>query len=150
MKPMEQKIGKMLAGVLLLLATGCASTNVAMPVAKAFQETRQIRYEGRTGTDIWQTPKETAARKAGNCVDKAVYLKELLKLQGYDAKLAFGIVRRPGGDSGHAWVVLDQDTILDPTDGWITKTNNWVYLEYRFPVNEFNESYLEGRMAKGE
>ncbi len=136
--------------VLLLFAVGCASPKLDTPVAQAFQAARQIRYQDRAGADIWQTPKETVARQAGNCVDKAVLLNEMLRKDGYDSKLAFGIVRRPDGDAGHAWVVLGQDTILDPTDGWITKTNNWVYQEYRFPVNEFNESYLLARVEKGE
>lgn len=150
MKPMNQMIGILRAGIFVLLTTGCASMQIDRPVAQVFEESRQIRYESRVGTDIWQTPKETAARKAGNCVDKAIYLNDLLQQQGFDARLAFGIVRRPSGNAGHAWVVLDNEIILDPTDGWITQTNNWVYLEYRFPVNEFNESYLETRIAQGD
>ena len=138
------------AAVVLVWATGCASMKLEPPVAKSFEESREIRYASREGADIWQTPKETAAKGTGNCVDKAVYLNELLKQAGYESRLAFGVVRRPEGDAGHAWVVLGKDIILDPTDGWVTKTDSWVYLEHRFPVNEFNESYLLGRMAKGE
>ena len=138
-------------GVLLLwFGVGCASTRLEAPVAQAFKESREIRYESRAGADIWQTPKETEERRAGNCVDKAVYLNEMLQKSGYDSRLAFGIVRRPDGDAGHAWVVLGEKTILDPTDGWVTRTDNWVYLENRFLVNEFNESYLMARMAQGE
>ncbi len=136
--------------VLLLFAVGCASPKLDTPVAQAWKAAREIRYQDRNGADIWQTPKETAARKTGNCVDKAVLLNELLRKDGYESKLAFGIVRRPSGNAGHAWVVLGEDTILDPTDGWITKTNNWMYQEYRFTVNEFNESFLMARVEKGE
>ena len=150
MKPVKQIIGTVLGGIFVILAPGCASMDIAPPVAKVYHQSRQIRYASRDGADIWQTPKETATRKAGNCVDKAIYLNDLLQQQGYDARLAFGIVRRPSGNAGHAWVVLNKDTILDPTDGWITQTNNWVYVEYRFPVNEFNESYLQTRIAQGE
>ena len=136
--------------VFLMFAAGCASPKLDMPVAQAWKAAREIRYQDRNGADIWQTPKETVARRTGNCVDKAILLNALLREAGCDSRLTYGIVRRPNGDAGHAWVVLGKDTVLDPTDGWITKTNNWVYREYRFPVNEFNESYLMARVEKGE
>ena len=160
MKSDKQRIGLIFKGsisraascswVFLLFAVGCASPKLDVPVEQAWKAAREIRYQDRAGADIWQTPKETAARRTGNCVDKAILLNDLLHKAGCDSRLTYGIVRRPNGDAGHAWVVLGEDTILDPTDGWITKTNNWVYREYRFPVNEFNESFLMARVEKGE
>ena len=135
---------------LLLSGAGCCSIKLPAPVARFYHRALDIRYQARQGADIWQTPNETSQRQTGNCVDKAIYLNELLKRDGYDSELAFGIVRRLNGDAGHAWVVLDEDTILDPTDGWVTQTDDWVYLEKRFLVNEFNESYLLARMNNGE
>ena len=134
----------------LLAMVGCNSVKLETPVARAFQESRQIQYASRSGADIWQTPAETATLKKGNCVDKAIYLNDLLQKAGYHSRLAFGIVRRPEGDGGHAWVVLGEDVLLDPTDGWVTKTDNWMYIEKRFLVNEFNESFAMARLAQGE
>ncbi|NCA82751.1 MAG: hypothetical protein EOM72_08390 [Opitutae bacterium] len=150
MNLVKQWIGLSYTALLLLCGSGCSSVKLAMPVARFFQTAREIQYKDRSGADIWQTPKETAARHTGNCVDKAIYLNELLAQDGYESKVAFGIVRRPNGDSGHAWVVLGEDIILDPTDGWVTQTDNWVYLENRFLVNEFNEGYMLARVENGE
>ena len=135
---------------LLVFGAGCCSIKLPAPVARFYQRAHDIRYQARQGADIWQTPNETAVRQTGNCVDKAIYLNALLQQDGYDSELAFGIVRRLGGDAGHAWVVLDEDTILDPTDGWVTQADDWVYLEKRFLVNEFNESFMLARMKNGE
>jgi transglutaminase superfamily protein len=141
---------ELLCGVGLIFTLGCHSIKLDEPVVKSYQAARKIQYRSRQGADIWQTPKETAASQKGNCVDKAVFLNDLLQKEGYDSKLAFGIVRRAEGPAGHAWVVLEEKTILDPTDGWVVQSDNWVYLENRFPVNEFNESYLMARIEKGD
>jgi hypothetical protein len=72
-----------------------------------------------------------------------------LNKEGYNSRVAYGLVRRVEGDQNHAWVVLN-DKVLDPTSGTKTTTNDWVFVEKETPYLGFQRGFLEQRIKQGE
>lgn len=124
---MRTNLSRSILGCLLAaLATACGSCGLA--TADSHMATvAEARYVADADGDSWQTPEETARRRAGDCEDLALYLHHLLRRDGLGARVVFGIrdLAKPTG--GHAWVecVLDGDLyVLDPTCRLMCRRNS--------------------------
>ncbi|MCK5541721.1 MAG: lasso peptide biosynthesis protein [Desulfobacterales bacterium] len=53
----------------------------------------------------------------GDCVDRAIILRQDLRADGYDAQIVLGTFKDEGEVLGHAWVKYRRD-----------KTNKWIYI----------------------
>lgn len=61
--------------------------------------------------NYWQLPRETLAKRKGDCEDQAILLCTLLRARGYEPDEAY-VILGYGEDSGHAWVVFKVFDIL--------------------------------------
>ena len=69
----------------------------------------QIQYlADAKGTDIWQTPKETARLGKGDCEDISIYFQDLLRRKGIEVDVVFGLKTRYH-KHGHCWCEYQQD-----------------------------------------
>ncbi|HUS91383.1 MAG TPA: transglutaminase-like domain-containing protein [Phycisphaerae bacterium] len=78
----------------------------------------EIEYAADEGGDFWQTPEETARRGRGDCEDMALYLHYLLRGDGIESTVVFGVRDARRDRTGHAWVECEmygQRYVLDPT-----------------------------------
>jgi len=78
----------------------------------------EVRYADDDGADYWQTPEETVRRGRGDCEDLALYLHRLLKQEGMDCVVVFGVQDVTRAETGHAWVecrMYGEIYVLDPT-----------------------------------
>lgn len=101
-------------GLLALGGVSCRWANVE----SSYHEAMRIRYVHDEDGDYWQSPAETAARGAGDCEDKALYLHDLLRRRGVDSQVIFGIQKLARAKTAHAWVQCYIDGrlyVLDPS-----------------------------------
>ena len=119
---MRWKITRMMARTLAGMALGLlALSGVSCTwgrIGSAYCQARDVPYVRDANGDAWQTPEETVARGAGDCEDKALYLHHLLREQGIDSQVVFGIQNLHRLKNGHAWVECQADGqtyVLDPT-----------------------------------
>ena len=119
---MRWKVTRMTVRALVGMATGLLALGAASctwgRVGGAYCQARDVPYVHDEGGDAWQAPAETAARGAGDCEDKALYLHHLLRQQGIDSQVVFGVQNVLLLKNGHAWVECDVDGqtyVLDPT-----------------------------------
>ena len=78
----------------------------------------EVRYVSDEPGDHWQTPEETLRRGEGDCEDQALLLHRLLREDGLDCMVVFGILDVEDAKTGHAWVECEmhgERYILDPT-----------------------------------
>lgn len=131
---------KTVSGLLMaVLLTGAASDNSRENYMKCFEKACEIEYISPfDNNDEWQTPKQTAERKKGDCKAKAFYLHSLLKKEGIYSRVVFGYMNN-NFDNGHAWVEIDYNgktLILDSYSKKIhrkrdfIKIPNYDYIEY--------------------
>lgn len=94
---------------------------------RCFEQVASIRYQRDQETDYWQSPRETAQLGRGDCEDKALYLQALLREQGIETELVFGVEDRSSSQRMHAWLETDingQRYILDPSNGFVGRRDN--------------------------
>lgn len=111
------RIDALFGAALGLLALGGASCRWAN-LESSYRQAVQIRYVRDEGGDYWQSPAETAARGAGDCEDKALYLHDLLRRRGIASEVVFGIQKLASAKTAHAWVQCHADGklyVLDPS-----------------------------------
>jgi len=78
----------------------------------------EIRYVADESGDRWQAPEETIRRGAGDCEDQALLLHRLLRKDGIDSTVVFGVLDVEAAETGHAWVECElhgERYVLDPT-----------------------------------
>ena len=139
--------------LVLMLLTAQTTWVDAAPVRSVdslFSVARSFRYvPDPPEYDQWQSADETAARKSGDCEDKALWLYRELKKNGYeDVHLVVGRFR-PFDRTLHAWVFYTDDAgknvILDPT----TQRRPWHAEEfsknYYLPLFSFNDLAAQHR-----
>ena len=54
----------------------------------------------------------------GNCVDRAIVIKQKLENQGYETRLVIGVMQQRDVKYGHAWVEYKD-----------TKSNKWIRID---------------------
>ena len=104
-----------------------------------FAKARSFRYLPDGRNDQWQSPEETEARWAGDCEDKAIWLYDHLRRNGYnDTQLIVG-KKAKRDRSLHVWVEYTDSEgtkwLLDPTanrrawkmDGFSTHSYQKIY-----------------------
>src|SRR3989344_3360259 len=84
-----------------------------------FWQARKFAYVKEGPRDVWQAPSVTEKRRAGDCEDKALWLYNQLKANGYrNLRIVIGKYRTVD-PTYHVWLTqTDQDgnvRILDPT-----------------------------------
>ena len=90
------------AFVLLMFCVNTSSKSVLT----IFQECTQIKYiEEDFKKDEWQSPEKTQKIKKGDCEDISILLLSLLRQNGYDANVVFGLTHVKS-KKFHAWVEL--------------------------------------------
>jgi hypothetical protein len=93
-------------------------------VLNIFHECIKIKYEKESfKKDEWQTPQKTQEIKKGDCEDIAILLLYLLRQNGYNADVVFGITHKKS-ERFHAWVELNFEGkiyVMDPTIGFIAQ-----------------------------
>jgi hypothetical protein len=120
-----------LAFVLLIFCINTSSKSVLT----IFQECTQIKYiEEDFKKDEWQSPEKTQKIKKGDCEDISILLLSLLRQNGYDANVVFGLTHVKS-KKFHAWVELKfkgNVYVMDPTVGFIAQRNgmpNQTYIQ---------------------
>ncbi len=83
-----------------------------------FAMARSFRYVPDGKEDLWQSPFETDRRRSGDCEDKALWLYQKMKQNGFEnVRLVIGRYR-PMDDLLHVWVVYEDGSgnsfLLDP------------------------------------
>jgi transglutaminase-like putative cysteine protease len=69
----------------------------------------QIKYvPDAKGTDVWQTPEQTASLGQGDCEDICIYLQHLLRRKGIEVDVVFGLKTRYH-KHGHCWCEYEQN-----------------------------------------
>ena len=105
----------------------CATVDSQLNTAAGVEYTRD--GEG----DHWQTPEETVRRGKGDCEDLALYLHRLLRRQGMDSMVVFGIQDVTSAKTGHAWVecrMYGEVYVLDPTCRLLARRRALPYYRY--------------------
>jgi hypothetical protein len=104
----------------------CATVDSQLNTAAAVQYTRD-------DADYWQTPEETVRRGRGDCEDLAFYLHRLLRDEGIDSVVVFGIRDVTDPKAGHAWVecrMYGEVYVLDPTCRLLARRRALPYYMY--------------------
>jgi len=91
------------------------------PLDRIFFKARRIAYLKDRSGDEWQSPSVTQTRKAGDCEDKALWLYDQLKRQGYGDSLRLVIGKYRAADKKlHVWLMRGGEGrnvyILDPAN----------------------------------
>jgi transglutaminase-like putative cysteine protease len=92
-----------------------------------------VEYAPDDPGDHWQTPEETVRRGRGDCEDLAFYLHHLLRRQGMDSMVVFGIQDVTAAETGHAWVecrMYGETYVLDPTCRLLASRRALPYYRY--------------------
>ncbi len=116
-----------LAAWALLQSVSPPEDNVS-PILSSFEQVARITYEPDQD-DYWQSPRETLLRGEGDCEDKALLLQHILRLQGWDPDIVFGVQDWETSERMHAWVELELEGecyVLDPTQGFIARRSHLV------------------------
>ncbi len=98
-----------------------------LSVLTPFDRVASMRYVSDGSEDHWQSPAETLERQAGDCEDKALLLQYLLRKDGLDADVVFGVEDARRSMQMHAWVEYAHEGecyVLDPTNGFIGRRRN--------------------------
>jgi len=102
-------------------------------VLNIFQECTEIKYEKEDfKKDEWQAPEKTLRIKKGDCEDISLLLLYLLRQNGYNANVVFGITHNKS-KRFHAWVELNlkgKVYVMDPTIGFIAQRSGMPEFTY--------------------
>lgn len=107
------------------VSPGLAPTPLS--VLTPFDRVASMEYVSDGAEDYWQSPAETLERQAGDCEDKALLLQHLLRADGLDADVVFGVEDARRSMELHAWVEYAHNGecyVLDPTNGFIGRRRN--------------------------
>ena len=103
---------------LLALLGHVNASCVCATVDSRLKTVTEVEYAPDDGADYWQTPEETVRRGRGDCEDLAFYMHRLLRDEGIDSVVVFGIQDVTDAKTGHAWVecrMYGEIYVLDPT-----------------------------------
>jgi transglutaminase-like putative cysteine protease len=124
------------------VGAGCADATVDSHM----NTVADIEYVADAGGDYWQSPEQTAVRRAGDCEDMAFYLQRLLRADGIPSTVVFGVRNVATARTGHAWVecvMYDELYVLDPTCRLTARRSKLPrYMYYRVP----DQPDLAGRL----
>jgi len=120
------------------LISGCKEYKNNNSLIELFDKASDIKYISEEKGDKWLTPKETLLQGGGDCEDKAFFYHDLLRNEGIDSEVIFGLHNLLDLESGHAWVEYKSSDgttyVADPVAGQVTRKDKLPIFNY-FPIN---------------
>ncbi|MBU0957264.1 MAG: transglutaminase domain-containing protein [Nanoarchaeota archaeon] len=150
-------LGRLAASLLITISlVGCSTHSKKIDIVQdCLEQTAKIPHDHRAD-NYFQTPKQTAKLRKGNCSDKAAYLQYLLKQKGIPSKIDVGILSLSSfNGTYHMWVDCEGE-VLDPSKppkGFRMKMSKATEFFYMSMMNKTYQQQIEElhqRIENGE